>query len=86
MRTNINTVTNCNVFGLAQDRAVSLWNDSCAYAAQHLASRHASKRAHGLAKVRSASGSRYRGHGWRGSYGQAERAWPLRGRNGSRCD
>ena len=51
MRTNVTFVTNCNVFGLDQDRAVSLRNDSCAYAAQHLASRHASKRAHGLARA-----------------------------------
>lgn len=57
MRTNINTVTNCNVFGLDQDRAVSLWNASCAYAAQHLASRHASKRAHGSAKALKRRGS-----------------------------
>ncbi len=57
MRTNINTATNCNVFGLGQDRAVSLWNDSCAYAAQHLASRHASKRARELAKALKRRGS-----------------------------
>ncbi len=49
MRTNINAVTNCNVFGFGQDRVVSLTNDSCAYAAQHLHSRHASKRARGPA-------------------------------------
>jgi len=49
MRTNSNAaVTNCNVFGLSQDRAVSLWNGLCASAAQHLASRHASMRARGL--------------------------------------
>ena len=52
-----NTVTNRNVFGLGQDRAVSSWNDSCAYAAQHLASRHASKRAHGSAKALKRRGS-----------------------------
>ncbi len=45
MRTNTNStvVTNCNVFGFGQDRVVALWVASCAYAAQHLASRHASK-------------------------------------------
>ena len=58
MRTNINTsVTNRNVFGFGQDRAVSLWNDSCAYAAQHLASRHASKRARELARSLMRGGS-----------------------------
>lgn len=47
MRTNINTaVANRNVIGYRQDRAiVSLQDDSCACAAQHLESRHASKRA-----------------------------------------
>jgi hypothetical protein len=44
MRTNLNVVTNCNVFGLAQDRVVSLWTDSYHRATQHLAPRHASKR------------------------------------------
>ena len=49
MRTNTNAaVTNCNVFGLSQDRAVSLCNHSYACAAQHLASRHASMRAREL--------------------------------------
>lgn len=48
MRTNINTaVTNCSVFGLSQDVVVTVGGDSCAYAAQHLESRHASKRARG---------------------------------------
>jgi hypothetical protein len=47
MRTNLNSVvTNRNVFGYRQDRAVSSLNDgSCARAAQHLASWHASKHA-----------------------------------------
>ena len=58
MRTNINAaVTNRNVFGFGQDRVVSLWNDSCAFAAQHLASRHASKRARELARTLKRRGS-----------------------------
>ena len=46
MRTPINAnVTNCNVFGFGQDRAVATWNDAtCDHAAQHLAIWHASKR------------------------------------------
>jgi hypothetical protein len=45
MRTYFNNViTNRTVFGLNQDRVVSL-SDTCAHAAQHLASRHAAKRA-----------------------------------------
>jgi len=49
MRTYINSVVaNRNVFGFGQDRVVSLGNDSCAPAAQHLESRHASKRARGM--------------------------------------
>jgi hypothetical protein len=52
MRTNFNTaVTNRNVFGLNQDRVVSLWTKSCADAAQHLASWHASKRARDLGRT-----------------------------------
>jgi hypothetical protein len=52
MRTNINTaVANRNVFGFGQDRAVAQRNDSCACAAQHLESRHASKRARSLARA-----------------------------------
>lgn len=52
MRTNINTaIANCSVFGFGQDRIVSLRNDSCAHAAQHLQSRHASNRARGLAQA-----------------------------------
>jgi hypothetical protein len=49
MRTNvISTVTNRNVFGYGQDRVVTSADDSsCAHAAQHLLSRHASKRARG---------------------------------------
>ena len=53
MRTNTNAVvTISNVFGFGQDRAVSPSNSSCAYAAQHLASWHASHRAHGLDRAR----------------------------------
>ena len=49
MRTYINSVVaNRTVFGFGQDRVVSLRNDSCAHAAQHLESRHASKRACGM--------------------------------------
>ena len=49
MRTNVNhLVANRTVFGFGQDRVVSLRNDSCAHAAQHLESRHASKRARGM--------------------------------------
>ena len=49
MRTFVNTaVANCNVFGFGQDRVVSLQNDSCARAAQHLHSWHASKHARGM--------------------------------------
>jgi len=49
MRTNINAaVTNCTVFGFGQDRAVSSLVAMYAHAAQHLASRHASKRARDL--------------------------------------
>ena len=45
MRTSINTTfTNRNVFGTSQDRVVSLCK-AYAYAAQHLASWHASERA-----------------------------------------
>lgn len=52
MRTIVNSaVANCNVFGFGQDRVVSPLNDSCAYAAQHLESRHASKRARGLTRA-----------------------------------
>jgi hypothetical protein len=52
MRTSVTTtVANCNVFGTSQDRVVSLRDDSCAYAAQHLESRHASKRARSLASA-----------------------------------
>jgi hypothetical protein len=52
MRTNVNTaVANRNVFGTSQDRVVSLGNDSCAHAAQHLEPRHASKRARSLARA-----------------------------------
>ena len=51
MRTNTNNVsTNRNVFGLSQDRVVSL-SDSCACAAQHLAPRHAAKRARRTART-----------------------------------
>jgi hypothetical protein len=58
MRTFVNTaVANCNVFGFGQDRVVSLWNDSCAYAAQHLESRHAGKRARGLTRALKRLGS-----------------------------
>jgi hypothetical protein len=47
MRTNIDAiVTNCTVFGFGQDRVVATRHDAtCAYAAQHLSSWHASKRA-----------------------------------------
>lgn len=51
MRTNMNSVvTNRNVFGYGQDRVVVSSKDaSCAHAAEHLASWHASKRArHGF--------------------------------------
>jgi len=49
MRTNINsTVANRTVFGYRQDRVVSLRNDSCNRAAQHLHPWHASKRACGM--------------------------------------
>ena len=49
MRTNINSDNaNRTVFGFGQDRVVSLRNDSCARAAQHLHSWHASKRARGM--------------------------------------
>jgi hypothetical protein len=42
MRTSINAiVTNCNVFGFGQDRAVATRYQSCARAAQHLAHWHA---------------------------------------------
>jgi cysteine synthase len=52
MRTNINIVeTNRNVIGLGQDRVVSSLDVTCADAAQHLDSRHASKHAHGLARA-----------------------------------
>jgi hypothetical protein len=52
MRTNVSTtVANCNVFGTRQDRVVSLRNDSCDRAAQHLQTRHAGKRAHSLARA-----------------------------------
>lgn len=52
MRTNVNhLVANRTVFGFGQDRVVSLRNDSCAHAAQHLESRHASKRARGLTEA-----------------------------------
>jgi hypothetical protein len=52
MRTNFNaTVTNRNVFGLNQDRVVSLSTYSCADAAQHLALWHASKRARDLGRA-----------------------------------
>lgn len=45
MRTSFNvSVTNRTVFGLSQDRVVVSLNATCAHAAQHLASRHASKR------------------------------------------
>lgn len=44
MRKSFTTVvTNRNVFGLNQDRAVSLRDGACAHATQHLAARHASK-------------------------------------------
>ena len=57
MRTNLNTVVaNRNVFGFGQDCVVvSSWKDSCAHAAQHLASRHASHRAR-LARLRTRGG------------------------------
>lgn len=50
MRTYFNAVvTNGNVFGLGQDRVVSSQVDAtCAHAAQHLESWHASKRARSL--------------------------------------
>lgn len=49
MRTNINpVVANRTVFGFGQDRVVSMRNDSYAHVAQHLESRHASKRARGM--------------------------------------
>ncbi len=49
MRTYISVaVTNRNVFGFGQSRVVVSSNDTCAHAAQHLASWHASKRACGL--------------------------------------
>lgn len=52
MRTSVNNiVANCTVFGTCQDRVVSLRNDSYAHAAQHLESRHASKRARSLARA-----------------------------------
>jgi len=54
MRTNLNTVTNGNVFGFVQDRVVSLSADSCRHAAQHLW--HASKRARGLSRSLKRSG------------------------------
>lgn len=51
MRTSINNiVANVNVFGFGQDRVVvSSLSGTCAYAAQHLETRHA-KRARGWAK------------------------------------
>ncbi len=51
MRTSIiSIVANVNVFGFGQDRVVvSSLIDACAYAAQHLETRHA-KRARGWAK------------------------------------
>lgn len=51
MRTSINTiVASVNVFGFGQDRVVvSSLIDTCAYAAQHLETRHA-KRARGWAQ------------------------------------
>ena len=46
MRTNlISAVVNGNVFGFGQDRVVSLRNDSCARAAQHLHAGYVGKRA-----------------------------------------
>jgi hypothetical protein len=56
MRTNLNTVTNGNVFGFVQDRVVTLSADSCHQAAQHLASWHVSKRARGLSRSLKRSG------------------------------
>ena len=53
MRTSINNiVANVNVFGFGQDRVVvSSLADTCAHAAQHLETRHAtSKRARGWAE------------------------------------
>jgi hypothetical protein len=51
MRTYVNAVVTSNsVFGFGQDCVVSLVNDSCAYAAQHLESRHA-KRARAWARA-----------------------------------
>ena len=51
MRTSLNNViTNRTVFGLGQDRVVSL-TDTCAHAAQHLDSRHAAKRARSMARA-----------------------------------
>jgi hypothetical protein len=52
MRTSIiNIVANVNVFGFGQGRVVvvSSFGDTCAYAAQHLETRH-SKRARGWAQ------------------------------------
>jgi hypothetical protein len=52
MRTNFNViVANVNVFGYGQDRVVvsSLFG-TCAHAAQHLETRHTSKRARGWAQ------------------------------------
>ncbi len=45
MRTNIDAiVTNCNVFGYGQDRAVATGIETtCTHAAQHLAMWHSSK-------------------------------------------
>jgi hypothetical protein len=57
MRTNTSTaVANRYVFGARQDRVVSLRNDSCAHAAQHLEPRHA-KRARSLARTLKRRGS-----------------------------
>ena len=52
MRTSINSiVANVNVFGYGQDRVVvSSLFDTCACAAQHLETRHVSKRARGWAE------------------------------------
>ena len=58
MRTYFNVVvTNCTVFGFGQDRVVSSLNATDAHAAQHLAIRHASKRARGPAYALKRRGS-----------------------------
>jgi hypothetical protein len=74
MRTNTNAVvTISNVFGQSQDRAVSSCNDSCATAAQHLASWHASHSALGSDRALKRREDRTNGMGMAGAVPKVKR-------------